>query len=80
MRLSRPCYDKYHNCPGWTGGGMYHAKRHRCDNGKIHTTRKKLWRWRFHSCDTCNVVVLPYVTRWLDPSWFMWRIRRKFER
>ena len=34
-RLSRPCYDKPGNCPGWSGGGLKYAKTNRCDNGRI---------------------------------------------
>ena len=34
-RLSRPCYDKAHRCPGWAGGGMKYAKTTRCADGRI---------------------------------------------
>lgn len=37
MRLSRPCYDKPHRCPGWAGGGTHSAKEYRCSNGSIRT-------------------------------------------
>jgi hypothetical protein len=37
MRLSRPCYDKPHRCPGWAHGGwVVHTKRpDRCDGGYV---------------------------------------------
>lgn len=43
MRLSRPCYDKPHRCPGWAGGGNRfpsekgEAKYGSCNNGSIRT-------------------------------------------
>lgn len=38
MRLSRPCYDKPHRCPGWAGGGWNTAKRDdRCPGGSVRT-------------------------------------------
>lgn len=36
-RLSRPCYDKAHRCPGWAGGGMKSAKVTRCKGGYVRT-------------------------------------------
>ncbi len=35
MRISRGCYDKYHRCPGWAGGGNKYAKVDRCNNGRL---------------------------------------------
>lgn len=39
MRISRPCYDKPHRCPGWAGGGVRSAKVDRCkgDGGYVRT-------------------------------------------
>lgn len=81
MRLSRLCYDKAHRCPGWNGGGNHYPKGvSRCEGGRINLYDKRLWRWRFHRCDTCNVVTWPYVTRYLDPTnWgteIRWQIRK----
>ena len=85
MRLSRPCYDKMHRCPGWAGGGLRFAKKSRCDDGRL--ARKGVpegiyagvwWRFRFNRCDTCDVLVLPYAVRWLDPSWMAAKVRRAF--
>jgi hypothetical protein len=76
-RISRPCYDKMHRCPGWAGGGWKCPKVDRCDNGRINIDYdKRFWTWRFWSCDNCNVLILPYVTRWLDPTWVWWKITR----
>lgn len=83
MRLSRPCYDKPHRCPGWAGGGIHRAKVDRCYNGSIRTRvpyegypgefhypgSKK---WRFGHCNKCDIVTWPVVTRWLDPGWWKW--------
>lgn len=69
-RLSRGCYDKYHRCPGWIGGGLRYAKAERCDGGYITVNYDaRLWKWRTWRCNKCDVVVLPYITRWLDPTW-----------
>jgi hypothetical protein len=79
MRFSRPCYDKYHRCPGWAGGGFKYANISRCDDGTIQTYLKDysrpklLWKWRFHRCNKCNVIVFPYHSRWLDPTWIFWK-------
>jgi hypothetical protein len=79
MRISRPCYDKFGRCPGWNGGGIHNAKVHRCKGGHIRWYKDekllRLWKWRFHACDTCNVVVWPYVTRWLDYGWWTWKFQ-----
>jgi hypothetical protein len=75
MRLSRPCYDKPHRCPGWAGGGMRYAKVDRCDGGRLDIYRS-WWQWRINRCDTCGVYVLPYVVRWLDWRWWGYVLRR----
>lgn len=72
MRISRPCYDKFHRCPGWIGGGpRYPRGKSRCDGGRIQVDyNAPLWRFRTWPCNTCNVVVLPYATRWLSAPWW----------
>lgn len=79
FRVSRPCYDKFHRCPGWAGGGMRYAKVRRCNNGYIgHWNREgllRLWAWRLYRCPKCRVIVLPYMIRWLDISWWKFKIR-----
>jgi hypothetical protein len=85
VRLSRPCYDKPHRCPGWAGGGTLYPKGDsRCDNGHIRTWSEDtdngmlpFWHLRFLPCDTCDVVTLPYALRWLDWRWLRWEIRSK---
>lgn len=78
MRLSRPCYDKPHHCPGWAGGGMRYSKVDRC--GLVPAAGVVMVRgdrnrgpgmepWRFGRCDTCRTITWPYITRWLDPTW-----------
>lgn len=73
-RLSRPCYDKFRRCPGWAGGGTKFAKKQRCSNGSIlYDPDKRLWKWRLHRCNTCDVIVLPYHIRWIDFRWWIWQ-------
>jgi hypothetical protein len=87
VRISRPCYDKMHRCPGWAGGGMRYAKVERCDDGRLagDIYRGFWWAWRVNRCDTCDVYVLPYVVRYLDWRWWassllMSRLRRGVDR
>jgi hypothetical protein len=84
MRISRPCYDKYHRCPGYAGGGLKHAKRNRCPGAGyitwVTTTyggdqEKRLYLWRLNRCPKCRVIVLPFLIRWLDYSWWAQMIR-----
>lgn len=77
MRLSRGCYDKFHRCPGWNGGGPHFAKRTRCQEvGYIQTYDRRAWKWRFARCNQCDVIVWPYVTRYLSIPWWLWRFER----
>lgn len=81
MRLSRPCYDKAHRCPGWAGGGMRFASPARCAGGSLRDGRYyegRLWRWRFNRHD-CGVLVLPYVVRWVDPTWLAYVLDRRID-
>lgn len=81
MRLSRPCYDKPHRCPGWAGGGMHYADdSHPCNNGSIRTRKPDPYpgeyvypataKWRFGHCTKCDVVTWPWALRRLDPTWW----------
>lgn len=74
MRLSRTCYDKAHRCPGWAGGGWRFAKVRRCEGGytDVWDYDGLIRQWRFASCNKCDVVTWPLVTRWLDPTWLWW--------
>lgn len=96
MRISRPCYDKMHRCPGWAGEGTRYARVDRCDDGRLVGGRDgslwagRWWRWRVNRCDTCDVVVLPYVVRYVDwrywwsfkitSSYQLWQLRRRYRR
>jgi hypothetical protein len=52
---------------------MRFAKVKRCDGGRIQVNYDaRLWKWRPWRCGTCNVVVLPYMTRWVDLTWWSW--------
>jgi len=78
-RLSRPCYDKYHRCPGWVGGGMKYAKRKRCDGGYIDVNwDDPWWEWKFWPCSKCNVIVLPYHANKLSITWLAYQLRRRY--
>lgn len=76
-RLSRPCYDKYYRCPGRNGGGTHYPKIHMCESGSLLDMHgKRLWRWRLNHCNECNVIVLPYMIRCVDPTnWGWWEIK-----
>ena len=83
IRISRPCYDKAHRCPGWAGAGMRYARARRCDNGRIPRAapgRERWWPWLPHRCDTCRIVVLPSHVRWVDPAWLKYRVGRALRR
>jgi hypothetical protein len=71
VRISRACYDKPRRCPGWAGGGLHYAKVDRCDDGYLRgwdEPGRARWPTR---CPKCKVWVLPYATRWMDPSWWV---------
>lgn len=86
-RLSRPCYDKPHRCPGWAGGGLKFPKgEDRCENGSIRTRvpmkgfpgefeYPATARWHFGHCTKCDVVTWPWITRKIDPTWWLDRVR-----
>jgi hypothetical protein len=41
-----------------------------------HMPDDRWWAWKFHRCNRgCGVVALPYVTRWIDPSW-LWHVAK----
>jgi hypothetical protein len=79
INISRPCYDKYHRCPGWAGGGTRHPKVGQCEGGSLAADPRlyegRWWRWRFNRCPLCRVVILPYRVRWGDPGWWKWKIQ-----
>lgn len=77
-RISRPCYDKFHRCPGWNGGGVKFAKRKRCDGGSIRVNwDDPWWAWKFWPCEECNVLVLPYHSRKLSILWLLYELKWK---
>lgn len=84
MRISRPCYDKMHRCPGWVGGGFRSARVDHCDGGSLDGTRDgslyegRLWRLRFNRHHACGVIVLPYAVRWIDWTWWRWWAPMRF--
>lgn len=74
MRVSRPCYDKPHRCPGWAGGGWEYGRADTCDNGSIPIDyESRWWRLKVHRCPRCGVTVLPYAIRLT--SWRTWLYR-----
>lgn len=80
IRLSRGCYDKFHRCPGWIGGGPKYAKVKRCKDGRIEVDYdNRWWAWKFWPCDTCNVLVWPYHTRKLSLPWWKFELTYRYE-
>jgi hypothetical protein len=85
FRISRPCWDKPHRCPGWAGGGNRFAKVQTCDNGRISTKPRMIKiadfepfetdhpgsnPWRMGKCNTCNVITIPWALRHVDPRYW----------
>lgn len=80
-KYSRPCYDKYHRCPGWAGGGWKYGENHMCDNGRINVDYEdRWWKWKTHRCRVCDVVVLPYMVRYTSPRQWWYSVDRMFRR
>jgi hypothetical protein len=99
MGLRRHCYNKPWRCPGWAGGGWSTPTRKRdiCLHGGSFagmwgSDRDRWYLWRWHKCSMCGTVAIPYVTRWLDPTflqhhvwlygmtlreWWQWKRRMK---
>lgn len=75
MRVSRPCYNKFHRCPGWSGGGIHSAKVYRCQGGYVTWPTGKLRLFKIARCNKCDVVVLPFNIRYVDPAYLIkWEI------
>jgi hypothetical protein len=76
LNVSRPCYDKFHRCPGWNGGGNRYAKVQLCQKGYLSGHYEKAhWKWRFAQCPECRVYVWPWVTRYVDPTWQITKVQ-----
>lgn len=82
-KISRPCYDKSHRCPGWAGPGWRYPKVGSCASGRLlgrdnpdDLYGDRLYAWRTHRCTTCTILVLPSAVRWLDPTWLRWKLGR----
>lgn len=85
--LSRHCYDKPHCCPGWAGGGWKYPKKRRCsrENGAYLDFRltetwgyPRFWQFHWHR-HHCGALVVPHITRWIDPTWLKWYIGDKIK-
>lgn len=79
-RWSFPNFDKYNRCPTWSGSRMKWGNEKyegACNSGSIIARNPKYlaegyptgggWRFKFHRCSECQVLVLPYVSRYLFP-------------
>jgi hypothetical protein len=78
LGISRPCYNKFHRCPGGSGGGIHSARVEQCDGGYLgaHYDAPH-WKWRVTRCPKCDVLVLPYMIRYLDPAYLLkWELTR----
>ena len=69
-RISRPCYDKYWRCPGWAGPGWRYPEIDTCDSGSLSAVIDWYghWTWKFHKCPKCDMIVLPYKAKYIDPE------------
>lgn len=72
-RISRPCYDKMHRCPGWAGGGTRYARQQICFGGHLGDGiyYRKTWWLRLNRCKDCRLLVLPFAVRYVD--WRFWQ-------
>lgn len=55
--------------------------RDRCQGGTLWRVRASgdPWRsWRWSRCTKCDVIALPHITRWLDPTWWRFYLGRLF--
>ena len=78
FNISRPCYNKFHRCPGSAGGGIHDPRAEQCDGGYLGAHYAvPHWKWRPARCPQCGVLVLPYMTRWLDPGFLIrWKLAK----
>jgi hypothetical protein len=82
MYIRRHCYDKPWRCPGWAGGGWRYPKTKLCDGGtldfriEVDGAWPRWHSWHWHRCPKCEVLVIPMVTRWADPSWLWFKACR----
>lgn len=81
MKIMRSNYDKPHRCPTWSGPAWKGGDGD-CASGSFasYMYEQRLWQWRFHKCSECGVIVLPVITKWVDPSWIKWRIEKRIDR
>lgn len=51
--------------------------KNRCKGGSLWDLfyEDPFWMWRWHHCYVCDVVAIPSVVRWLDPTWVWWDFR-----
>lgn len=75
-RVRRGCYDKYHRCPGWAGGGLRYAEVTVCEGLTSLPDAYEGNGFKFHP--DCGTLVLPRWTKWLDPTWWLSVIRFRF--
>lgn len=94
MRVMRRNYDKPHRCPGWSGPAFkwkhirgvdefacaYLGPRGEPDAKGRAANGPDPWNsYGLVRCPGCNTWVLPYWMRWLDVSYLVWKIRRRFK-
>src|ERR1700744_1005366 len=90
MKLRRLNYDKVHRCPGWDGPAFKGPRKgDDCPSGSFagvggfyyreDCSERSKWEreLRFIKCEKCGIVCLPYITRWLDYTYLLWKVRKK---
>lgn len=79
-RVRRGCYDKFHRCPGWAGGGWKYPRPEDvvCPSGSLPNAFERKWWFKFH--DKCGTLVLPFWSRWLDPAWWRYVVSEQWPR
>lgn len=84
FRISKPCYNKYWRCPGWAGPGWKSTKEGKktCEGGSLARVIdfEGHWKWKFHKCPTCGMIVLPYMAKYITPGYHWGEIKYKIYR
>lgn len=78
MRVMRKNYDKPNRCPSWSGPAWKGETRTECEGGSTGYYLDNCNEWNFHRCKKCGVWTLPFSTRWVDPAWVVWYVRKSY--
>ncbi|MCU6481923.1 hypothetical protein [Arthrobacter sp. A2-55] len=84
MKIMRANYDKPFRCPAQSGPAFKGIDEMICRAGSLAVAYsrhsddwKRLYKphWVVLRCPECNTAVIPFVLRWLDPAWLLWKVQ-----